>query len=250
MKKVPVCLRAPRPRPKLTKITVRFYQPMYWAFDDQMADAMLRRDAFLDRVIAGEIASIEEDLAGKAMSPAAHRHVAGCLKKMGGAKAGELWQVSLSVRPETAEALRRVTRQHNLVRDALINRIVMLLRSNDDVLRRLDLPLRVHQAAATGTEDAATSPLKAIEEAQADPFYYLRAACWKTHGCGLYALPLPPQLHGFSAYLPDDQIPSTPAFEARVQEEEAQQQAEDEEWAMVLAAMNDADVSADQPVTR
>ena len=63
MKKVPVCLRPPRPRPKLTKITVRFYQPMYWAFDDQMADAMLRRDAFLDRVIAGEIASIEADLA-------------------------------------------------------------------------------------------------------------------------------------------------------------------------------------------
>ena len=58
-----------------------------------------------------------------------------------------------------------------------------------------------------------------IEETQGDPFYYLRSACQERHGCGLYALPLPPQLHGMACYLPDDQVPRTMAYEARVAKE-------------------------------
>ena len=37
-------------------------------------------------------------------------------------------------------------------------------------------------------EDAPTSPMKMIESAQWDAFYYLREACRQRHGCGLYNL--------------------------------------------------------------
>jgi flagellar biosynthetic protein FliR len=48
----------------------------------------------------------------------------------------------------------------------------------------------VNRWTAGGIEDMPTSPIRAIEETQWDPFYYLRTACFERHGCGLYALPL------------------------------------------------------------
>jgi hypothetical protein len=203
----------------LTKLTARFFAPMYADFDRQMADALLRRDAFLDRVIANEIKNVSNDLVGLMLSPKANSYIAGRLKAMGGKDAPPLKQVSIAVRPSTADALRALTEEHNLVRDALINWIVVLLRSSDKLLDWLELPKRVNRWTASGTEDMPTSPIRAIEETQWDPFYYLRSACLERHGCGLYALPLPPQLHGMACYLPDGQVPHTTAFEARVAKE-------------------------------
>jgi len=215
---------------------------MYWRFDEQMRDALLRRDAFLDRVIAGEIAHIDADLAGKRMSPEAHRYVAGCLKQMGGGDAGELWPVSISLQHATAHELRRVTMEHNLVRDALINRMVMLLRAADKLLNNLDLPLRVDAVRLGGAEDMATSPLKAIEEVQYDPFYYLRTACEQRHGCGLYTMSLPKALDGFACYLADDEIPKSAALAAPV----AREKADASEFDSFLAEWDDSSPSDHQ----
>ena len=207
------------PAANLTKLTVRFFAPMYADFDRQMADALLRRDAFLDRVIANEIKNVSADLEGLKLSPKANSYIAGRLKNMGAKDSPPLKQVSIAVRRSTADALRGLTEEHNLVRDALINWIVVLLRSSDKLLDWLELPKRVSRWTASGTEDMSTSPIRAIEETQGDPFYYLRSACQERHGCGLYALPLPPQLHGMACYLPDDQVPRTMAYEARVAKE-------------------------------
>lgn len=56
---------------------------MYEDFDRQMEAALLRRDAFLDRVIAREMPHVREDLAGNRQSNAAYRHVADLLKPLG-----------------------------------------------------------------------------------------------------------------------------------------------------------------------
>lgn len=193
----------------LTKLSVHFFHPMYVDFDRQMKEALLRRDAFLDRVIAREIEHIRYDLEGKKNSATANRYIAGKLKSLGGDKAPPLKQVSIAVRHSTAEALRQVVSDHNLVRDALINWIVALLRSSDQLLNSLDLPTTVSSFRSNGTQDMPTSPIKAIMETQWDPFYYLRAACQGRHACGLYAMPLPTQLVGLSCYLPDEDVPKT-----------------------------------------
>jgi len=201
--------------PKLTKLTAKIFPPVLWAFDRQINDALLRRDAFLDRVFAQEIEHIREDLKGLRNSDAAKRHISRCLNVMGGAATPKLQAVSIAMRETTADALRAVVEEHNLCRDALINWIIVLLRSTDALLKVLELPATVSSRWSAGMEDAPTSPMKMIESAQWDAFYYLREACRQRHGCGLYNLPLAPSMHGFQCHLDDEWVPTTAAFKAR-----------------------------------
>lgn len=201
--------------PAMTKLTARLFAPMYEDFDRQMSAAFLRRDAFLDQVFAREIPHIREDLAGKRQSNEANHYVAGLLKSLGGKNAPPLKQVSITVRQTTADALRAVAEDHNIVRDSLINWIIVLLRSNDTILRDLDLPTRIMNARHELTLDMPTSPLKVIEETQLDPFYYLRAASHDRNKVGLYAMELPLRFWAFSCYLDDEWVPKTAAYVKR-----------------------------------
>lgn len=205
-----------------TKITAKLFAPMYADFHRQLTAAFLYRDAFLDQMIAGEIEHLRNDLAGKKLSPAAHRYISRCLKKMGD-KSLLLQPVSIVVAKETAAALRSVVEDHNLVRDAFLNWLIALLRSSDKLLDWLDLPTSVNQRNFHGllTQDMPTSPMRAIAEIQGDPLYYLREACQARHGCGLYALCPPKLMHGFCCYLPDDDVPDTPANKEKRLHEEA-----------------------------
>lgn len=204
---------------EIVKISASFFAPMFASFEQQMDQAFIKRDAFLDQVIASELRHVRKDLEGKKLSAKANRYISGCLKKLGGADAGRLKQVSLKVRNSTAEELRSVVQDHNLVRDALMNRIVSLLRSSDKLLKVLGLPNRIQGLRTDGTQDMPTGPVRAVLETMADPFYYLRASCEQTHECGLYDLPFPAELHGFACYLPDTEVPNTSAHQMRLQKE-------------------------------
>lgn len=199
----------------LTKLTAKFFEPMFVDFDLQLSKSLIRRDAFLDRMIWQEIPHLSEDLKGKRLSNEANRYISRSLKGLGGKKAPPLKQVSFAIKHETSEALRAVVEKHNLVRDAFLNRLITLLRASDNLLRSLDLPTEVEWARNDGTEDVPTSPLRTIEYTLADPFFYLRAACHKRHGCGLHVLELPIQYAGFYCYLDDQDIPGTDSFKER-----------------------------------
>lgn len=213
----------------LTKLTAKLYDPMYAVFDRRISDALIRRDAFLDLMIAQEIPHLREDLEGKQLSSAANRHISHSLKRLG------LKQVSIAVRHETAETLRAVVEEHNLVRDAFLNRLIALLRASDPLLKALGLPNRVRGGRRDGTEDMPTSPLRSIEETLSDPLHYLRAACQERYGCGLHLLEFPREYMGFSCYLGDDQVPSTQAYKEREEK--------DREEALLLAELFEADLS-------
>lgn len=200
----------------LTKITVRLFAPMYASFDAQLSDLMLRRDAFIDRMIANEIPHLRHDLEGKKLSPKAKRYISQSLNRMG---KHPLEKKCISVLHSTAAALAEAVEMHNLERDAFINWLIALLRSSDTLLARLDLPTHVSGIRGVSTEDMATSPLKAICQIQLDPLYYLRAACEHRHGCGLYSLELPTGLHGLACYLPDEDVPGTPERTEKIKRE-------------------------------
>ena len=193
----------------LTKLTIMLFAPMYQNFERQLDNIPLSRDAFLDIVIAQEIPRLREELQGKKLSNAANRYISQSLKRLGGKDAPPLRKVSIAVKHKTAEALRQVVNEHNLVRDSVINRLIVLLRASDDLLKSLGLPIRVRSFRRDGTEDMPTTPLRVIEETLIDPFYYLRAACIDGNGCGLSLLAFPEQLVGMSVYLADDQVPGT-----------------------------------------
>ena len=212
----------------LTKLTAKLFAPMYKDFDRQLLKALLRRDAFLDRMIWQEIPHIREDLKGKKLSTDANRYISHSLKSLGGKEADPLKQVSIAVRHKTAEALNNVVKDHNLVRDAVLNRLITLLRSSDKLLTALDLPKRVRSGRNDGTEDMPTSPLRAIEETLHDPLYYLRAACKEHYGCGLHLLDFPSQFVGLSCYLDDEQVPTTSAYKKRQEDDQ-----------LLLAALDD-----------
>ncbi|MFM0165891.1 hypothetical protein PQR39_36345 [Paraburkholderia sediminicola] len=203
---------------KPTKITVYLFKSLYEKIDAQLSSALLRRDAFLDRVIATEIPHLREDLAGRRLSKAAHQYIS---RRLGKTRATDnrddnpRWPVSIAVSRATADALEAVVKEHNLVRDAFIHRLIVLLRSTDKTLEAFDLPTRIESQRRDGTEDMPTGPLRAIEEAQMDPFYYLRAACNEKHDCGLYALPLPSKYDFMACYLPDEDVPGTPEHDAK-----------------------------------
>jgi hypothetical protein len=143
-------------------------------------------------------------LAGRKLSRNANRHIAGELKKL------ETIQVSVLVEKETADTLNRLVEKSNLVRDAFFNRLVMYLRSSDALLNYLGLSK--YDTGQYGYQSPPVSPLKAMEEAFADPLAVLHAAAEKILEDNLYLVPLPEKLAGFSCWLDDTQVPHTEPF--------------------------------------
>ena len=71
------------PENGMTNITVHLFAPMYAAFDQQMTNLHLQRDAFLDHIVENELSHLREDLAGRKLSPKANRYISRSLKSMG-----------------------------------------------------------------------------------------------------------------------------------------------------------------------
>ncbi len=199
-----------------TKITIKIHAPMLVAFERDLDQLCLKRDAFLNHAIRLEIASLAEELKGKRQSTKARRHVAGCLKRMG------TRTLNVVVDKDVAAALNQVIDSTNTVRDAFMNRLVMFLRSSTKLLEYLELPsMVVRSNFQSSYEEMPTSPLKAMDSVFSDPFYYLRLAAEERFETGLYLLPLPDQYTGFTCYLPDHQVPGTPenkAFKAEIEQ--------------------------------
>lgn len=191
-----------------TKITVKIHARMLLAFDRQIDQLFLKRDAFLNAMIKGEIEHLAEDMEGKRLTPRAKRYIAGELKRMG------TTQVNVVVDKSTADALNAVVEASNMVRDAFINRLIMLLRSSGPLLSYLDLPQTITERDfGAGVEPMPTSPMTAMEAVHTDPLHYLRTACKRQHQTGLYLVDLPPSYAGFSCYMEDSSVPGTPAYE-------------------------------------
>jgi hypothetical protein len=160
------------------------------------------------------VAHLRHDLTGLRLSLRAKRHIAGSMKRM------EPTSVNIEVRPETANALRAVLAEHNLVRDAFMSRLVIFLRSTDKFLELLDVPKSVNaRGKSIGLEDMPVSPLRAMEVVRDDPLYYIRAQVEDIYGCGLYRAPLPRSLDWAACYLEDQDVPGTTAHRRKSKED-------------------------------
>lgn len=187
-----------------TKITVKIYEPLLRDFDKQIDALFIKRDAFLNNMIKGEVQHLAADMEGKRLSASAKRYIAGELKRLGTVP------VNIVVDRATADNLNAVVDATNLVRDAFVNRLIMLLRSSHQLLNYLELPEFITGSAFDSCiEPMPTSPMKAIEAVHSDPLFYLRVACEERHKTGLYLLDLPPKLAGFACYLDDASVPGT-----------------------------------------
>ena len=166
----------------------------------------IKRDSFLNSMLKSEMKYLAEEMKGKKLSSKAKRHIAGELKRMGTEK---LKTVNIVVDREVADELNQIVESSNLVRDAFINRLILLLRSSNDFLNYMDLPRALTGSDFDSAEYMPCSPLKTIEDVMADPLYYLRIASQERYGKGLYECELPLSLIGFSCYIDDDLVPGT-----------------------------------------
>lgn len=188
----------------MTKLTVKIQNKMFTDFSEQISRLMLRRDAYLDRMISQEIPRLRADLEGKRLSGAANSFITQKLNEM------DVKPFSIAITQETARALKDAVEEHNLVRDAFLNRLIAMLRSTESSLKGLGLE-------EYSEAEVPLSPIRLLEEAMTDPFYYLRRQ-W-TDGEGFYLKAY--QNHvGLSCYLEDRDVPGTDAWkEQRVIED-------------------------------
>jgi len=191
-----------------TKITVKIYEPLLRDFDRQIDKLFIKRDAFLNAMIQEEVRHLANDMEGKRLTTTTKRYIAGELKRLG------TTQVNVVVDKSTADALNAVVETSNMVRDAFMNRLIMLLRSSSQLLGYLELPEFINGSNFESyVEPMPTSPMKAMEAVHADPLFYLRVACEERFKTGLYLLDLPQKLAGFSCYLEESRVPGTQAYE-------------------------------------
>lgn len=187
-----------------TKITTKIYLPMLESFNSQISKMHIKRDSYLNAMIKAELPYLKSDMRGKVLSTKAKKYIAGSLKRMG------IHNVNIVVEREVADKLNKIVSDSNLVRDAFINRLILLLRSRESFLEKIGLPTRINTNAYKSMMwDLPTSPLRAIEEVMTDPLHYLRIASEEMDGLGLYERPLPHHMIGFSCYLDDVHVPGT-----------------------------------------
>jgi len=191
-----------------TKITVKIYEPLLRDFDRQIEKLFIKRDAFLNAMLREELQHLAHDMEGKRLTPITKRYIAGELKRMG------TTPVNVVVDKATADALNAIVETSNLVRDAFVNRLIMLLRSSSPLLRYLELPeYIIGSVFESYVEPMPVSPMRAMESVHADPLFYLRIACEERHRTGLYLLELSPKLVGFTCYMDESEVPGTQAYD-------------------------------------
>lgn len=193
-----------------TKISVGVVTTLFHDWQAQLEECFMKRDAFLEHVLRCEMEHLSTDLAGKRNSEEAKAYISHALRRLGGARSLAIKPRSFKISKATADALRALEHEHNLVRDALFNRLIVLMRGRRGLLRALELPETVPWNSDSGSA-LHVGPLPSLLEVLSDPLYNLRAECQRVHGCGIHALELPRELDGLSLYLDDAQVPGTGA---------------------------------------
>ncbi len=229
-------------RPQDTKITVKLIKSMDERLEQQLKRLCIKRDPYLDAILAAELPRVSEDLKGLRQSDAATRYIGGELKRQG------LVQVTVKVRKSTADLLTRVTEEHNLHRDAFINRLISMLRGGTKTMEALGLDsdfapypeaMGFQRWLANYDETALSSfdgvhawtgnlkeqgleadelafcvcPLRAMTYWIEDPFRHLRAQAWVRHGKPLYAIKPKTSDIFLACYLEDRFVPNSSDYE-------------------------------------
>lgn len=189
-----------------TPVSFRVPESLWQRFTEQTSALFLSYGPFLDHMLTVELPYLRKDLQGKRLSLRAKRYVSGELKRV----APEKPNVNFNVRRETAELLRQITSEHNIVRDAFFCRLLVLLRSTDAVLKYLDVPRHAtDRGLSAGLEEMPSSPLRAMEAVRDDPLFYIREHVREGQDLGLYLVSLPATY--LLCYLEDEFVPGTGA---------------------------------------
>ncbi|MDF2457755.1 MAG: hypothetical protein K0S79_171 [Nitrospira sp.] len=197
-----------------TKISVSVYPALLERFDTSLRQ-IIKRDAFLNQLLSQEVPVLRAELHGKRNSDAARKHIGRELRKM------KPVTINVVLDKETADELNLVVDETNLVRDSFVNFLLYCLQPMPGFYRWFELPEFCSPSEfKEWLQPTPVSPMQTIHEIFSDPFYYLRAAVTERCSTGLYALELPPRMHGLACYLPDESVPATGAHKRMLKNSE------------------------------
>lgn len=182
--------------------------PRLWnSFKEQTDALFLTRAPFLDHVLSVELPHLAQDLEGIKLNTRTKRYIANCLTR------ARPVSVNIEVRTETADLLRHVVAEHNIVRDAFVCRLLIFLRGHNKLLDLLDLPYYSNDYGIKGMlEELPASPLRALESIRDDPLFYIREHLYQRHGQHVYTAELWPEIDWSACYLPPERVEGTGAY--------------------------------------
>lgn len=117
------------PKP-VQKISVKIWRPIIDKLDAKIEASCLRRDAYLAKVLEGELTELDREVC-LPNSQAAHDHVFEELDKL------DRKLVSLALPPALAERLKEICSSKRIVRDAFFNRLFLLLAASPKAIDAL-----------------------------------------------------------------------------------------------------------------
>src|SRR5690606_24942907 len=144
-------------------------------FDEQMKANFFKKDAFLNNLFRVELPQLRKELFGLKQSNEAKRYISGELKRKG------TKTINVVVDKDISALFDQIVEESNLHRDAVINRMMLLLLAPDSLLNRMTIPS--DQETEVKNENGEyeielsrlpSAPLKCISCVLDDPFYYLR----------------------------------------------------------------------------
>lgn len=186
------------------KTTVNILQPLAKALNDFAEECCLRRDLFLAKLIEGELEHLAQDMNGKVVSTTAHRHIRKALKQISiEGERLELIAFPLKLKKSTISRMHKIMKDHHIVRDSFLNRVLFLYFIGDKGLSTE----RYHPS------ETKLIPAQVISDLIQDPFFDLRNRVRESQQLGLYEAPIlsPKYSIGLSCYLTDAEIEGSPA---------------------------------------
>ena len=189
----------------LQKISFKVPPGLWESFSRQASGLFLNRAPFLNNMIAREAGELAEDLGQRQLSLRAKKHISNMLQER------RAKSVNIEVEQSTARALNEVVREANLVRDAFFCRLIIFLRSTDELLKYLEIP-REARTFGNNLEGMPSSPMRAMEVVRDDPLFYIRHYVKERWDCGIYAVRLPRELDWAACHIEDQDAPGTKAY--------------------------------------
>lgn len=115
------------------KISTKIWQKVIAKLDTKLEAACLRRDAYLNKVLANELNYLDSEVSIP-NSKAAHDFIAKQLDNM------DRKLVSLTLQGDIVERLNEICSRKRIVRDAFFNRLFLLLAASPKLIDRLIFP--------------------------------------------------------------------------------------------------------------
>jgi adenylate kinase family enzyme len=200
-----------------TKITVRLIDVLNNRLNKHISNCFIKRDQFVAHLIKTQFPSIRSAFHNKKLSLKAKRFISGNIKR------GDTKLVNIQIDKDIAQELNQLVNEHNLVRDALINRIIFFAIADTKILKTMRIPTTIEDIAPL-SEFLITlpiAPFNMMKEITYDPLFFLKEAFNAVHLESLYLIDF--QNFGFkndlrtisqlSCYIEDDQVPGTDAYE-------------------------------------